>query len=199
MERRPVLVLQRELAFATTVACLIRDHAEPVFATDVGAARALLAHHLAWSALIVEIGLPDGDGLEVLASYRELYPRVPALVLTDRLDAATVNRATELRAAYLVKTEDHSAHVRQFVLEATSPGARVECALMACAAEYAIPNAELDILRRYMLGESRGQIAEARGTSLGTVRKQIENLRIRTRTESIDNLVVRILLGANRE
>lgn len=56
-----------------------------------------------WDAVIADIGLPDGDGLDVLEATRSLQPGVPMLAITGGIGRERVNRAFELGAYLLVK------------------------------------------------------------------------------------------------
>jgi two-component system response regulator RegA len=199
MVRKCILVVEDDAGFARSLARVIGRFAEPLIASSASSAKALLARRPEWAGFLIDVGLPDGNGLDVLATFRSLHPDVPALVLTGYLDVTTVNRANDLHASYAVKTADHDQRVRRFVMEVTCPPPRVDRTLDAYATRCEIPQAELDVLRRYMRGESRIEIADARRTSMATVRKQIESLRHRTRSESLDALVVRILLDACRD
>ncbi len=77
------------------------------FAADLvataGEARAALAT-TRYSAVVLDLGLPDGDGLEVLRDLRERKDATPVLVLTAR--GGVHDRVTGLRSGaddYLVK------------------------------------------------------------------------------------------------
>lgn len=57
------------------------------FATDVGKSIEegwLALMGAAYDALILDLGLPDGDGLELLRKVRASNPNLPVLILTAR-------------------------------------------------------------------------------------------------------------------
>jgi DNA-binding response OmpR family regulator len=58
---------------------------------------------VAWTALILDVSLPDGSGLDILKRVRTSQGAMPALILTGLLDRDVANAAFELRAQYLVK------------------------------------------------------------------------------------------------
>lgn len=63
----------------------------------------LLLRHRNYDAVILDLGLPDGDGLDVLRKLREVSD-VPVVVLTARDDERTVVRGLRIGADdYLVK------------------------------------------------------------------------------------------------
>jgi CheY-like chemotaxis protein len=62
-----------------------------------------LEHSAGWSAVIVDVCLPDGSGLDVLSRLRALDRRAHALVVSGLLDTDILSAAFRLRAAYLPK------------------------------------------------------------------------------------------------
>jgi DNA-binding response OmpR family regulator len=76
---------------------------DATIASSVRAARAVLVDR--FDALVIDLGLPDGSGFDVIVRARELSPHVPALILTASFEAADINRAQAMRAEYLVKPE----------------------------------------------------------------------------------------------
>jgi CheY-like chemotaxis protein len=72
---------------------LIRTGHQVVTATSAAAAKAL-ARGIQSDVLICDIGLPDGDGSEVLGYIRELYP-VKAIALTGYGTDADIKRFSD--------------------------------------------------------------------------------------------------------
>ncbi len=54
-------------------------------------------------AMIVDVGLPDGCGLELLAETSELEPRIPTMVLSGNSSHETIRRAQACGALYVPK------------------------------------------------------------------------------------------------
>lgn len=54
-------------------------------------------------AAVLDLGLPDGDGLEVLQQWRQLRPELAVVVLTARTDLDSCLRSLELGAIDLVR------------------------------------------------------------------------------------------------
>jgi DNA-binding NarL/FixJ family response regulator len=114
MHKRNFLVVEDDLAFST---CLLRLLSRYGNATRVGTvqeAMVALARHSDWSALIVDLLLPDGSGLDVLAKFRSVHPTAPAMILTGHAEPAAINRAYDLGADYVVKPLD-AQRMHQFL------------------------------------------------------------------------------------
>jgi DNA-binding NarL/FixJ family response regulator len=56
-----------------------------------------------FSALITDVRLEGPSGFEVLAKFRQMYPRVPAMVLTAYFEEGDSIRACELGSQYVAK------------------------------------------------------------------------------------------------
>jgi DNA-binding NarL/FixJ family response regulator len=88
---------------------LIRDAMRAVFkeldaaatvveAPDSRAAMRQLEQDADLQLVLLDLGLPDRDGFEVLASIRDLYPAVSVVILSAHRDAGIISRALNLGA-----------------------------------------------------------------------------------------------------
>jgi DNA-binding NarL/FixJ family response regulator len=133
----------------------------------------------AWSAIVLDLRLPDGSGLDVLEGLRAIRPATPVLVLTGDNDPEAINRACELGASFAVKPVTSSL-LQAFVESATSLRERLVSAAHGWRARDGLSEAECDVLVRLALGETREEIAAGRGTSIHTVKKQCEKISKKT-------------------
>ena len=53
------------------------------------------AVRLEFDVAVLDLGLPDGDGVDLIADLRRANPEVGVLVLSASLDTASIERATE--------------------------------------------------------------------------------------------------------
>lgn len=68
-------------------------------------ARVLLESGADWDFALLDLSLPDCDGFEGLAAFRQLRPALPTIVLSGRTDRETILRCVDLGAAgYIPKT-----------------------------------------------------------------------------------------------
>jgi DNA-binding response OmpR family regulator len=102
----PVLLVEDEAAVRETLAEQLHMHG--IEADGVGTAREaeerLAGAPARYDALIVDVGLPDGDGRDLCTRLRRSGVRVPILMLTGRADEGDLVRALDAGADdYLVK------------------------------------------------------------------------------------------------
>jgi len=68
------------------------------------------------SLVILDVGMPGMDGIEVLRLIREQFPALPVVVLTGHKDTETVKKMVELGASeYLTKPINLETLLNQFV------------------------------------------------------------------------------------
>jgi DNA-binding NarL/FixJ family response regulator len=111
---------------------------------------------------VVDLSLPDGEGVELIEDLREANPHFAALVLTASLDRAEYARAVEAGAAGVVHK---SADVDQ-ILDATRRLAAGETLLS--------PEELVELLR--LAGQSREEEREARASIEQLTRREREVL-----------------------
>jgi PAS domain S-box-containing protein len=111
-ERVRVLLVEDHTAVLQAIAAMFER--EPDF-TVVGRARSLAeARELLRDVdvALLDLGLPDGDGADLIAELREASPGAQALVLSADLDRAQAARAIERGAAAAL---DKTAHLHEIV------------------------------------------------------------------------------------
>ncbi|MFZ9937320.1 MAG: sigma-54-dependent transcriptional regulator [Luteolibacter sp.] len=124
MTSAPILIIEDEHALGTALAMLVRrmGHLPTLAATATAGAKALAAEK--FTAIILDIGLPDMSGLEFLRKLRKSQPNLPVLVITAH---ATLDHAIDSQksgaTAYLTKPLDPHHFERTLVgLLASHPG-----------------------------------------------------------------------------
>ncbi|MGQ0522482.1 MAG: response regulator [Betaproteobacteria bacterium] len=93
-------------------------------ASDLSAGRAALARHGAPDVMIIDLGLPDGDGTALISELAAIAPKSDALVVTVFGDEGHVVRALEAGAkGYLLKdaTPDEFVRAIRMVHEGGAP------------------------------------------------------------------------------
>lgn len=199
---RIFLVVEDDDLVVRSLRKIIRPFGEVVVATDYASAKGFIeGNSRDWTAMLVDMKLPDGSGLDLLPLARRRWPLLPMVLMTGYNDDAAVNAAHDLGVAYVAKPWTPE-RVRRFVSQAASRLTRHEFDLRIIrvvdvwSQTRGLSPAETDILRRASLGETQEEIAGARKASEETVRKQIAALRLKLGCNSLHQAVLRILREA---
>jgi DNA-binding NarL/FixJ family response regulator len=186
------LVVEDEPALARGIERFMKPYGDTTFAGSVLEAMNALATATPWTALLIDVGLPDGSGFDVLAADRATHPTKPALILTASQEASCINRAFDLGAQYVVKPVSADrivAFVRHALDASRSPATMVD----VWSERYRLSESDRDILFRAVMGETPAEIAEARGVSTFTARFQISSLLAKTGDDYLHTAVARLL------
>jgi DNA-binding NarL/FixJ family response regulator len=172
--RPKFLVVEDSVAYARSLKRIISRWGT---VTTVGTARDAEAAIYAapWAGIVLDVGLPDGSGLDVLAKLKVFRPTPPVLILTGDNEPSAINRACELGASFAVKPASTSL-IENFVRSAASLRQRLAGAANLWRERHGLSEAEVDVLLRSALGESRLEIAAARSSSVLTVKKHCERI-----------------------
>ena len=83
----------------------LKPEAAIVEATNARETMRFVADNPDLALVLLDLGLPDRDGFDVLAELRERYPTIPVVVLSGHHDRANVVRALDLGAiGFIPKT-----------------------------------------------------------------------------------------------
>jgi DNA-binding NarL/FixJ family response regulator len=83
----------------------LKSEAAVLEATNAKEAMRLVAEHPDLGLILLDLGLPDRDGFDVLAEIRERHPTIPVVVLSGHNDRANVVRTLDLGAlGFIPKT-----------------------------------------------------------------------------------------------
>jgi DNA-binding response OmpR family regulator len=102
--RPRILVVEDDMGMGRALALTLnRVGCEAKVVGTVSEARKQLAHLAAWDGLILDLCLPDGPGLGVLAWVRAKGPDFPVLIHTGHSEHDAISDAFDLQAWYLEK------------------------------------------------------------------------------------------------
>lgn len=193
---------------------LVEDDAEFVEALELVLGSELELHaagciadvpqQLDFDVACVDLGLPDGDGTEVVARLTAQAPELPVIVITVQRSDRRILAAVRAGArGYLLK-EHIGSRIRSAIDEVLEGGAPMSpsiarrlLSLVASlpaveVAARAAPNLterELSVVRKFSEGLSYEQAAAALGISINTLRTHVRNvydkLAVGTRTEAV--------------
>lgn len=171
----------------------------PLHCPTIAAAKSAMAARPALA--LIDLGLPDGDGLDVLRELHRRWPDVPGVVLTvDDRPARVVTALREGACGYLLK-EDLATRLSSVIDEALlgalplSPRAadavrrQLQGAGDDAPAGLALTASEVDVLAGLALGLSYEQCALRTGVTINTVRSHVRSiyrkLEVTSKTEAV--------------
>jgi DNA-binding NarL/FixJ family response regulator len=185
VEVQRFLIVEDTTRIASYLARIVRSHGgEAVLARSAKEADTLLEETGKWAGFLIDVGLPDGSGLEVLARARANYPGTPALILTGSVEREHINTAFDLNAHYVVKPPEKE-HLERFFRDTASFNARLERTAKLWSTRFGLSASEIDILVRAANGQHREAIAKARESSKLTIKKHVANLLHKTNDSSL--------------
>lgn len=202
--REKILIVEDEPSLSSTLVRATDTYFVPVIAASRAEAIALVETGLEVAAAIVDVGLPDGDGLEIVAALRKRAADVPILMLTGSNDPATINRAQLLRAEYVVKPffQDNVARFVQRALAQRSAldKDRLQAVVAQISSDHRLSTRETQILVSAVEGVPRRHMADVLGVSENTVKTQVRSLLEKLGKETLSEAVwwVRSAIDARR-
>lgn len=176
-------------------------------AADAREANALLDQHRGVDLVLLDIQLPDGDGLHLLAQWRSEFPVMAIALLSGVRDPVAVQQALELGACgFLPKTDPRAVTVGALRL-ILSGGIYVPHDLIAFALrpmvgkvpvvdsnspEDALTPRQREVLRLLMKGYSNKRICRELGLAEPTVKNHVSAifrvLGVSNRTEAVSQV-----------
>ncbi|MGD0524294.1 MAG: response regulator [Polyangiaceae bacterium] len=190
------LVVDDEVIVTRAISHILGRFGSIATASSVAEANEQLRSGRVWSGFIIDLWLPDGSGLEVLARVRERQPLAPAILLSGALEPGAVNGAYEMDARCLCKPcpPEHLRRFAQDALIADSeiPG-RLGQAVRDLAAKHRLTPAQTEILLSTVQGIDRASIVASRCVSENTHKTQVRGILRKTRTLSLGELRDRVL------
>lgn len=139
---------------------------------------------------LIDLGLPDGDGLQIIREVTKRSPRTPVMVVSVASDERRVLEAIRAGATgYLLKGDTSLSIIKAIdqLLNGINPispklaGYFLRLAGRETARDIGTPvkrltPRELDLLREFSLGKSYQEAAESMNISLTTVQTHTRNL-----------------------
>jgi DNA-binding NarL/FixJ family response regulator len=188
-----LLIVEDDPALARSLQRGTRAYFDVVMTTSVDAAFEVIDADVQIAAAVVDIGLPDGTGFDVVRTLRERDRNLPVLILTGSNDPETINRAHALRVEFVCKPFFHD-NLEQFVqrtLTGSQYGDREKLAVVVSevTSEYKLSLREGQILAFAAEGIPRSRLADVMGISENTVKSQIRSLLEKLEKQALADVV----------
>lgn len=198
---RAFLIVEDDEVAARSMARVLGRYGPTRTAGSVAAATALLARPGVWLGILADVGLPDGDGLEVVAQVRARDSAVPILVLTGAVDPARANRAQELDAEFAFKPLS-AANLDRFSRRALARRRTTDRAVASVVArraeDWGLTPRQVEVLAVAIGpgGGARARVAEAFGVSRNTAKVHLAAILKKAGGGKLSDLVQGILREA---
>jgi DNA-binding NarL/FixJ family response regulator len=173
----------------------LSEHGRTELVRTIEEARSALKTQ-AFTAVVVDIGLPDGCGLDLIKDARSQDPGTSALVVSGRVDERRLAEAHHLGVWFLLKQVD----TKELGIFAVRTRAKTRARREKIAAlverwsvEYELTPAEAAVLELAAYGAQRSRLAELRGVAPSTVKKQVQVILTKTGDSSLEGGVSRLL------
>jgi DNA-binding NarL/FixJ family response regulator len=193
------LVIEDDEAVARSWWRLLKDFRVTHVCHTAAEARTALDSGASFCGFLLDVDLGDGSGLDVLATARELYPLVPALVVTAHAEPEFINRAFMLNALYLCKPvgpHDLLPFVYRALTAESVTNERVSQLVAEMAQKHALSRRETELLVNAVTGGNRHALLRDKGISGNTLKTQVRALLRKMDAGSLDELAMRILRAA---
>lgn len=186
-----ILVVEDDLLVSRAIARMLKSLPSVSFVATAFEAARFLASTVP-AALVVDVILPDGSGFDTIRYARQLYPSVPAVVMSGRSDRSVINLAFDLNVEYLVKPFESSqllAFLKRAELRQASGGRALDTAIEVTRIEFGLTVRETEILKLSALGVRRAELAIVLGCEESTVKSHINKILDRTKRDSLPEVV----------
>jgi DNA-binding NarL/FixJ family response regulator len=186
----PILIVEDDELFSRILARFFARYGKVRSARTAQAARGILAEGWAPLAMVFDVSLPDGSGLDVLEWARIGNPSAPALVLTGHVDAHLINRAQRLRAEYAVKPVDaHNLEAfAQHAVASQVPAGTGRGVVERYALRHHLSPRETQIVAVTVLGTPRDELL-----SENTVKTHVRRMLKKCKVRDLGDLTTRLL------
>jgi DNA-binding NarL/FixJ family response regulator len=189
------LIAEDDELVGRTLVRTLSEHGHTELVTTVEEARSALKTK-SFSAVVVDVGLPDGSGLDLIADARAHDPSVAALVVSGGVDERRLAEAHHLGAHYLLKPVD-TRELNLFAVRMRAKlklrDTKIAAVVARWALEYDLTPAEAEVLALAAEGAARSRLAELRGVASSTVKKQVYIILTKIGDTSLEAAVSRIL------
>ena len=155
-----------------------------------------------YDSLVVDVGLPDGTGLDLVSLALQTWPAVCVLVLTGSTEHGIIARCHELGVRYLLKpfgAVQLKVHANEALARRNAGNRRVTVALDRWKRGHGLTDSETELLALGARGVPREEFEVIRNVRSDTIKKQIQFLLMKTGDASFEAAVNSLLREAVSE
>lgn len=131
------------------------------------------------NVILLDINLPDGDGLELCSVFRKKYPHIKHVALTTYDDAVFIKKAMESGVKGFVPKYAFFDEIKSAIITTYQGNSYLHPGLTDTLLNFSEPgltDSELEILQQLSSGKNQKEIAELLFISLSTLRRRIRSV-----------------------
>jgi FixJ family two-component response regulator len=195
-ERRIILVVDPDFHTRKAATHLAKPVGSTVECGSFAEAQAAVNSGMHFVCGLVEPGLPDGDGLELVARLGTSDPELPVLVMTASAESSVTNRATVLGARVARKPkhlEPASSFLRDVMIDFHMKEPADRTLFRVWARGRSRPLGQLQMILLKARGFSRKEIAERAGVTIAEIKSRANLLLREEHANNLASLAERIL------
>jgi DNA-binding NarL/FixJ family response regulator len=196
------LIVEDEPTLARTLARTFGRHGSVDVVHSMSAARDKLGNDSEWTGVVLDLILPDGYGLDLLAEIRQIHGALPVLVLTGELNRDVVNKVQTMRGEYVCKpasADNLNPFIQRALAQERVDDAAIGQRIEHLARQLKLTRRETELLTLSVDGLSRKELADALGVAENTVKAQIRSLLKKSGARSLATLAQKVIKGATRD
>ncbi|MEG6615038.1 response regulator transcription factor [Peptococcaceae bacterium 1198_IL3148] len=129
--------------------------------------------------ILLDINLPDGDGLELCSIFKQKYPGIKHVALTTYDDAVFIKKAMDSGVKGFIPKYAFFDEIKRAIITTYQGNSYLHPGLTDALLNYSEPgltDAELEILQLLSSGKTQKEIAEQMFISLSTLRRRIRSI-----------------------
>src|SRR4051812_18754842 len=100
--KKSIVVIDDERPILMTLDALLTRHGYDFHAANTAAAGVAMIEQIRPDAVLLDLGLPDADGLETLAKLREEHPHLPVIIVTAHDSLSNAIESIKLGAFHFI-------------------------------------------------------------------------------------------------
>jgi DNA-binding NarL/FixJ family response regulator len=190
------LIVEDNDLVTRALALVLHRYGECRAAVTASDARYQINSGVDWNGFVIDVGLGDGSGLDVLATVRRTgaYAQTPAVVMSGHLDPDAVNRAAVLNARFLCKPcgmSELAPFLSDVLLRGT--GDRIYAATERARHRWQLSPREVEIVDATLRGRPREDYLKTSGMSANTFKTHVRKLLEKADYENLASLAIDLL------